>query len=443
MATCYLKMVKEMFKKTLFRKQQLKFMIFNLIAFTVIFTIFSIIIIGQVQRTLFSKSDEELLSFKEMMTDHSPREFQTSLPEEKMDRLPPHVERQRDNPNPRIIVLKWNKEGEIINQNEIGSSFYESFIQYYPFDKKTIDTITNTTIHNLYHFRYLLFETADAEGEVTYTQLMINTDAEQTIIDNFEKLIIICSIIFIILSISASYILSRKMMKPIIHSWNKQAEFVENASHELRTPLTIIQNKLELLLTEPQEKIINKFENIALSLSETRRLSKLTSDLLTLARADSAETQLTKQTMDVDSFIQGVCTPYMEIAESQDKHFWLNLNCKVSMEADEIRRHQLLVILLDNALKYTGDDDSIGVKTYMEDHKVVLEISDTGIGIKEENMKYIFDRFYREDKARSRETGGIGLGLSIAQWIVTKHNGTITVFQNKHKGTTFKVKLPK
>lgn len=432
-----------MFKKTLFRKQQLKFMIFNLIAFTVIFTIFSIIIIGQVQRTLFSKSDEELLSFKEMMTDHPPREFQTSLPEEKMDRLPPRAERQKDNPNPRIIVLKWNKEGEIINQNEIGSSFYESFIQDYSFDKTTVDTITNTTIHNLYHFRYLLFETADAEGEVTYTQLMINTDAEQTIIDNFEKLIIICSIIFIILSISASYILSRKMMKPIIQSWNKQAEFVENASHELRTPLTIIQNKLELLLTEPQEKIINKFENIALSLSETRRLSKLTSDLLTLARADSAETQLTKQTMDVDSFIQEVCTPYMEIAESQDKHFWLNLNCKGSMEADEIRLHQLLVILLDNALKYTGDDDSIGVKTYMEDHKVVLEISDTGIGIKEENMKYIFDRFYREDKARSRETGGIGLGLSIAQWIVTKHNGTINVFQNKHKGTTFKVKLPK
>ncbi|MFE8697748.1 sensor histidine kinase [Cytobacillus sp. FJAT-53684] len=432
-----------MFKKTIFRKQQLKFMAFNLIAFTVIFAIFGVIIIGQVQRTLYSKSDEELKSFKEMMIEHPSRGFESPLPDEKMDRLPPYEERQRDRPNPRIIVLKWNKEGEIINQNEIGTSFYESFIQDYPFDKTNIDTITNTTIHNQYHFRYLLFETTDTKGEITYTQLLINTEAEQTIIDNFERLIIICSIIFVILSISASYILSRKMMMPIIHSWNKQAEFVENASHELRTPLTIIQNKLELLLTEPQEKIINKFENIALSLSETRRLSKLTSDLLTLARADSAETQLTKQTIDIDQFIQGVCAPYMEIAESQDKHFWLNLNCKVSMEADEVRLHQLLVILLDNALKYTSDDDSIGVKTYVEDHKVVFEVSDTGIGIKEENMKYIFDRFYREDKARSRETGGMGLGLSIAQWIVTKHNGTIAVFQNKHQGTTFKVKLPK
>ncbi|MED3550517.1 HAMP domain-containing sensor histidine kinase [Cytobacillus praedii] len=432
-----------MFKKALFRKQQLKFMFFNLIAFTVIFTIFGIIIIGQVQRTLFSKSDEELLSFKEMMTEHPSRGFESPLPDDKMDRLPPREERQREHPNPRIIVLKWNKNGEIINQNEIGSSFYESFIKGAQLDKTNLNIITNTTINNLYHFRYLLFETADSEGEIIYTQLLINTDAEQTIIDNFEWLIIVCSIIFIILSISASYILSRKMMKPIIHSWNKQAEFVENASHELRTPLTIIQNKLELLLTEPHEKIMNKFENIALSLSETRRLSKLTSDLLTLARADSAETQLTKQILDVDSFIQKVCAPYIEIAESQDKHFWLNLNCKVSIEADEVRLHQLLVILLDNALKYTSDDDSIGVKTYVEDHKVVLEVSDTGIGIKEENMKYIFDRFYREDKARSRETGGMGLGLSIAQWIAAKHNGTITVFQNNHKGTTFKVKLPK
>lgn len=231
-------------------------------------------------------------------------------------------------------------------------------------------------------------------------------------------------------------------MKPIIHSWNKQAEFVENASHELRTPLTIIQNKLQLLLTEPQEKIINKFDHIALSLSETRRLSKLTSDLLTLARADSAETELVKTALHVDTFVENVCAPYIEIAESQEKHVWLNLNCKTTMEADEVRLHQLLIILLDNALKYTAEHGSIGVKTYLEDHKIVIEVTDTGIGIKEENIPYIFDRFYREDKARSRETGGIGLGLSIAQWIVTKHDGTIKVIRNQTKGTTFKVKLP-
>lgn len=296
------------------------------------------------------------------------------------------------------MMLHWNNEGEIVNQNEIGTTIYESYFQNYELDKENVNVITNMTINDLYNFRYIVFEDQTEGDEVEYVQLLINTDPEQTILANFGKLIIICSSIFIILSISASYILSKRMMKPIIKSWNKQTEFVENASHELRTPLTIIQNKLELLLTAPQEKIMNKFENIALSLSETRRLSKLTSDLLTLARADSAESQLNKQPVSIDNFINKVCNPYIDIAESQEKLVWLKLNSKIEIEADEQRLHQLLVILLDNALKYTVERDSIGVKTYNEDYKVVIEVTDTGIGIDKHNMKYIFDRFYREEE---------------------------------------------
>jgi two-component system, OmpR family, sensor histidine kinase CiaH len=418
-------------------------MLFNLIAFTVIFAIFSIIIFSQVQRTLFSKTDEELVSFKEMILDSNPEGMRPPMQKDGLQQHRPDKERQRDSPNPRIIVVHWDTAGNILNENEIGSSFYENYLQDYKVDKTKTNEITMTAINDLYHFRYILFKDKNNQDETAYTQLMINVDAEQTIISNFEKPIIICSAIFIILSISASFILSRKMMNPIIHSWNKQAEFVENASHELRTPLTIIQNKLELLLTVPQERIKDKFENIALSLSETRRLSKLTSDLLTLARADSAETQLMKEAVQIDTLVEDVCAPYKEIAESQDKHFWLNLTCPHEIYADQTRLHQLLVILLDNALKYTGENDSIGVKTYVEDHKIVIEISDTGMGIKEENIPYIFDRFYREDKARSRETGGMGLGLSIAQWIVSKHGGTIKVKNNQTKGSTFKVRLPK
>ncbi len=431
-----------MFKEKIFRSQQLKFMIFNLIAFTIIFTIFGIIIFSQVQGTLFKKTDEELLMVQEKhRSDFLDRTIE-DRPVDGIDRTPPNND-QREIKNPRIFILNWSKDGEIIEGDQIGSLFYESYLQDFTLDKNNLDTVTNITIDDQYHFRYLLFEDTNEDDDVAYVQLMINTDAEETIINNFQKLIIIFSIVFIVLSISASYILSKKMMQPIILSWKKQAEFVENASHELRTPLTIIQNKLELLLTSPQEKIANKFENIALSLSETRRLSKLTSDLLTLARADSAETQLVKQTIHVDTFVKNVCAPYIEIAESQDKHLWLQLNCDMKMEADEVRLHQLLVILLDNALKYTGEHDSIGVKTYEEDHRIIFEVSDTGIGIKEENMKYIFDRFYREDKARSRETGGVGLGLSIAHWIVKQHEGIIKATQNKNKGTTFKVKLPR
>jgi two-component system, OmpR family, sensor histidine kinase CiaH len=431
-----------MFKKKIFRQQQLKFMILNLLAFTIIFAIFGIIIFSQVQSTLFSKTDEELLSFKDKIADHISGEMKSPMPNKGVNPTGPPNGRQK-NPNPRIMVVDWSEDGQILNKDEIGTLFYENYLQDYQLDKTNIDQVTMTLINDSYDFRYILMEDSNDDDEIAYTQLMINVDPEQLILNNFGKLVIICSVIFIVLSISASYILSKKMMNPIIQSWNKQAEFVENASHELRTPLTIIQNKLELLLTSPQEKIASKFENIALSLAETRRLSKLTSDLMTLARADSAETQLVKQRIHVDSFIRNVCIPYKEIAESQDKHFWLNLKSDIQIEADGVRLHQLLVILLDNALKYTGENDSIGVKTYVEEQRMVLEVSDTGIGIKEENRKQIFERFYREDKARTRESGGVGLGLSIAQWIVEQHNGTIKAIPNQTKGTTFKIKLPK
>ncbi len=417
-------------------------MIYNLLAFTVIFTIFGIIIFTQVQNTLFREADNELTRFKEMITDNSFMEFDASPPNNAPERNRLD-DRPIDHANPRIMIIDWNANGEIINKNEIGTLFYENYLQDYPLNTTTVGTITNTTINDEYYFRYILLKETDETNDVAYTQIMINVDAEQTILTNFGQLIFVCSTVFILLSITASYMLSKKMMDPIIRSWNKQTEFVENASHELRTPLTIIQNKLELLLRTPQEKIANKFENIALSLSETRRLSKMTSDLLTLTRADSAETTIVKDEIQIDIFVEKICNPYMEIAASQGKQFWLNLNSKLTIYADESRLHQLLVILIDNALKYTTEKDSIGLKTYEQDNKLVIEVSDTGIGIKEDNIKHIFDRFYREDKARSRDTGGTGLGLSIAQWIVEKHNGTIKVIPNESKGTTFKVKLPK
>lgn len=421
------------------KKQQTRFMLLNLLAFTVIFTLFGIIIFNQVQTTLFSQTDEELMQV---------RQFVEEAPQERI--RPAETAPQNANftsrgasPNPRVTILFWNEQGEIANEEQIGTLLYENFFEDLALDPDSAGTITNTAFDDTFDYRSLLFEDDDPTDDIAYTQLLINIDPEQTIIENFGRLLAICSLIFIVLSISASYVLSKKMVKPIVQSWNKQAEFVENASHELRTPLTVIQNKLELLLTAPQAKIMDRFENIAMSLSETRRLSKLTTDLLTLARADSSEIQLQKETIDLDPFIRHALAPYEEIAESQDKEFWLDLQADVSLEADRGRLHQLLVILLDNALKYTDPGERIGIRSYMDERNTVIEVSDEGAGIKEDNLPYIFERFYREDKARSRETGGIGLGLSIAQWIVESHGGTITAFANTPSGTTFQVKLPK
>ncbi len=249
------------------------------------------------------------------------------------------------------------------------------------------------------------------------------------------------STIIIITSAVASYVLSKRTLKPIFMAWEKQTEFVQNAAHELRTPLTIIQAKQQLLLKEPESKIIDKSEDIRLTINETRRLTKLIKELMILATADSNQLQIKKELKDIDELIKEVVTPYMEYAEMQNKELLLELKCNKKINIDINKITQLMVILLDNAIKYTKEGEKIKVNTYYKDGKCTIEVIDEGIGISDEQKKHIFERFYRADKARTRETGGTGLGLAIAQTIVKVHGGTIKVYNNEPKGTKFVIKI--
>lgn len=231
------------------------------------------------------------------------------------------------------------------------------------------------------------------------------------------------------------------MILPIYKAYKRQTEFVENASHELRTPLTIIQAKQELLLQEPESKIIDKSEDINLTLKETRRLTKMIKELMTLARSNTNEYVLNKEEFNIDELILEIVKPYKDYAELEDKKIELNLNYKKKIKADKNKITELLIILLDNAIKYTGENDTITIKTYSKEGKCNIEVADTGIGISDEGLKRIFDRFYREDKARTRETGGTGLGLSIAHTIVTRHKGSIKAMHNTPKGSIFLVRI--
>jgi two-component system sensor histidine kinase CiaH len=241
----------------------------------------------------------------------------------------------------------------------------------------------------------------------------------------------------------ASYVLSKKTLLPIAETINKQTEFVQNASHELRTPLTIIQAKQELLLREPNAKIIDKSEDIVLTLNEAKRLGKLTKDLMLLASAYSNNMELNKENEKIDEIIETTVKPYMEVASLANKEIILDLKYGKTVNIDVSKIEQLLIILLDNALKYTEDGDKIEIATFLKDGKCNIEVRDTGIGISDKGLKEVFNRFYREDRARSRETGGSGLGLSIADTIVKAHNGTIKASHNTPKGTIFTIRLPK
>ena len=169
----------------------------------------------------------------------------------------------------------------------------------------------------------------------------------------------------------------------------------------------------------------------------------MTKDLMLLARADSKQMELDKEEVNIDEFITNFLTPYEDIIKAQNKEIKLDLKYEKYIDIDKSKIYQVLVILLDNAIKYTEENDIITIRTYLKENKFCIEVQDTGIGISKEGLKYVFDRFYREDKARNRKTGGSGLGLSIAHTIITAHKGSITVSNNNPKGTIFTIKIPR
>ena len=246
----------------------------------------------------------------------------------------------------------------------------------------------------------------------------------------------------VVVILIASYILSKRTLKPIVESWKKQTQFVQDASHELRTPLTIIKAKQEALLEKPDTKIIDNAEDISITLQETQRLTKLIKELMELAKNDSDKIVLNKENFKLDEELISLINLYKDVAESQSKELKLDLQYNDNINADINKLKELMVILLDNSLKYTETEDSIEVKTYKKDNKCVIEVIDTGIGISKEAIDHIFERFYREEKSRTREKGGMGLGLSIAYNIVNLHKGSIKYDKNIEKGTRVVVKLP-
>lgn len=423
----------------------LKNMIINLIIFTIIFTTFSVVILVQVSKYLYTSVDNEMYQVKKQFEDMPKIVFtdEQSTQEELefadnmlIEVVQAYVEKIS---NPRVITILRDDEGNILASSLNGKIFLK-YLQKINFTTSNVNKIYEMCINSKYYYRGTTCEIATSNGSY-YVELLVNVNSEREMMENFTDSLTIGTGIVILLSIFISYYLSKRAVDPIIKAYEKQAEFVQNASHELRTPLTIIQAKQEMLLQSPESKIIEKSEDIALALSETRRLSKMATELMDLARADSNNSVINKSKIDLNELIKNISVPYEEMAKMQNKTMNVNAKCKEEAYVDSNKIKQLLVILLDNALKYTEEGDTIEIDAHNVDDKIFINVKDTGIGISDKAIKHVFERFYREDKARSREKGGTGLGLAIAHTIVKAHGGTIKIVHNKPKGLIVIVKL--
>ena len=436
------------------KNKLIKHIIYNIIGFAVIFIVFGIFIFFLVKGVTFSSVIKDLYDSKKQILDIDNEKINIIIDsnyiskEQRDSWIQNSIKKYQDYMlvrkiiNPNFILILRDLDKEIINETEIGR--LSDYTDEISFDENNLNRIYEITIDGKYSYNGLNF-IFDGNGitEDRYIQLLVNVDSEKDLVSNYFKIISLAVLVGIMLSIIASVILSKKTLEPLRENMIKQMEFVQNASHELRTPLTIVQAKQELLLQEPNAKIIDKSEDIILTLNETKRLTKLIKDLMILSRADANKLNLQKENVNIDEYIKEVINPYCEIAQMQEKKIELSLNYNMDIDVDTSRFYQLIIILLDNAIKYTEANDTIEIKTYLKDNKFVMEVKDTGIGISDEGLKRIFERFYREDKARGRETGGSGLGLSIADFIVASHGGNIKASHNTPKGTIFTVRLPR
>ena len=251
----------------------------------------------------------------------------------------------------------------------------------------------------------------------------------------------VLGVIALIVAAGIGYVLSGGAMKPVREAYERQRQFAADASHELRTPLAVVLASADLLrsdtsITSPFLKQV--IEDVR---DEVKKMTKLVGDLLTVARTDGKANQLKISHMDIASVARQTVRIMRPFAEKKDIVIEEVLPKKLELYADEQKIRQLILILVDNAVKYTQEHGKIKVTVASEKGEIRLAVADNGIGIEPEHRERIFDRFYRVDKARSRRMGGNGLGLAIAREIVEAHHGSISVESAANKGTTFHVRL--
>ena len=422
--------------------EDFSYFIRNFGVFTLIFSAMTLIILQVMHSSLYTSVDEKLLSLSKNPQDVIQLAVNRATEDVKdlgsANVAPASDKKPTVSSNTEVILLDSN-----LNQLVTGNHFLG--LDKITFNKKDLNHIRQLHVQNSYGqdeiYRVILSEINidSVSTNIKYAAVLINTSQIEQISQNHEQLIVVVMASFWILSIIASLYLARVSVKPLLESMQKQKSFVENASHELRTPLAVLQNRLETLFRKPEATIMESSESIASSLEEVRNMRFLTTNLLNLARRDDG---IKPELGEVEpDFFNTTFTNYEMIASENNRAFHFENRIHRTIITDKLLLKQLMTILFDNAVKYTEEEGDIHFVIATTERNLYLSVADDGIGISAVDKKKIFDRFYRVDKARTRQKGGFGLGLSLAKQIVDALKGTISVKDNKPHGTIFEVKI--
>lgn len=262
-------------------------------------------------------------------------------------------------------------------------------------------------------------------------------------VDGMYFLFLLCAVC-IMLAAGGGYYMAAKNIKPLEILFAREHEFAADASHELRTPLTVLSLGVESLQNDDESKLSGFAQEVLRDMQhETKYMSRLIEALLTLARGDEENMPLARAKVDLTEVAVKVCNKMRPLAAKKGLglEYAAGDAPQVFILGDKNKMEQLLIIFIDNAIKYS-ESGTITVTVDADSMHAVIKVMDEGIGISESDAQKIFERFYRVDKARSRAAGGFGLGLNIARIIVVRHGGTVSVKPRSPHGSIFTVRLP-
>jgi signal transduction histidine kinase len=274
----------------------------------------------------------------------------------------------------------------------------------------------------------------------TYIVVARSIEPEQQAIQRLFVVVAGGGVLGLVLAGAGGFVLAGRALQPIQSAMDAQRTFVADASHELRTPLSLIRANAEIMKREAPGGA--QGESIDDIIKETDHLSYLVGQMLTLARADVREAPFEREDVDLSALAADIVREVGVLARGRGIAVGLENEPGIHVSGDAQRLRELLLILLDNAVKYTGEGGKVDVGVARGNSGVRLTVADSGEGIPAADLPHIFDRFYRVDKARSREQGGTGLGLAIARWIAEAHGGSINLASKPGQGTTVTVDLP-
>lgn len=240
-----------------------------------------------------------------------------------------------------------------------------------------------------------------------------------------------------------SLFLSRLALRPVEEAWRQQQQFVADASHELKTPLTVILANTSIIEGHAQDTVSSQDKWICYIREEAQRMKGLVEDMLFLAKHDDARRPTKSQLCNLSDLVTGCVLRFESVAFESGVELDSEIQPGLTLQGDLDCLERLVMILLDNAVKYAGEPGRVRLELQRRQERGILTVTNTGAPIPQEHLEHLFQRFYRVDGSRSRKEGGYGLGLAIAQTIVQAHRGQIEVTSDEKNGTCFTVTLPR